>query len=106
MRPLRYLNGRTPSPVPAEARQFGIHGTNKPRSIGHSASHGCIRLRNEDAEDLFERVRPGDVVELAHERNREITELFDDPEQSPVQSEHVLLVAQPSAHGPGSAGQE
>jgi len=28
------------------------------------ASHGCIRLRNEDVERLFARVRAGDVVEL------------------------------------------
>jgi lipoprotein-anchoring transpeptidase ErfK/SrfK len=26
--------------------QIGLHGTNDPRSIGHEASHGCIRLRN------------------------------------------------------------
>ena len=24
---------------------YGIHGTNQPKSIGHAASHGCIRLR-------------------------------------------------------------
>jgi len=27
---------------------LGIHGTDEPRSIGTSASHGCIRLRNAD----------------------------------------------------------
>lgn len=43
---------------------YGIHGTNSPRSIGKAASHGCIRLRNKDVEELFELVRPGDVVEL------------------------------------------
>lgn len=32
---------------------FAIHGTNRPASIGTSASHGCIRLRNEDAETLY-----------------------------------------------------
>ena len=30
--------------------RYGIHGTNAPRSIGHAASHGCIRLRNRDME--------------------------------------------------------
>ncbi len=29
-----------------------IHGTNKPRSIGHAASHACIRMRNDDAKEL------------------------------------------------------
>ncbi len=43
---------------------YGIHGTNSPASIGKAASHGCIRMRNEDIEQLFELVRTGDVVEL------------------------------------------
>ncbi len=32
---------------------YGIHGTNKPESIGRNASHGCIRLRVKDAEKLY-----------------------------------------------------
>ena len=43
---------------------YGIHGTNVPSSIGHAASHGCIRMRTRDAEELFERVRVGDPVEI------------------------------------------
>jgi lipoprotein-anchoring transpeptidase ErfK/SrfK len=27
---------------------IGLHGTNDPASIGHQASHGCIRMRNRD----------------------------------------------------------
>jgi lipoprotein-anchoring transpeptidase ErfK/SrfK len=55
---------------------FGIHGTNSPRSIGHAASHGCIRLRNRDIVDLFERVAVGDVVELHGERDELVARLF------------------------------
>lgn len=33
--------------------QYGIHGTNKPESIGSNASHGCIRMRVKDAEELY-----------------------------------------------------
>jgi len=33
--------------------QYGIHGTNKPESIGTNASHGCIRMRVADAEALY-----------------------------------------------------
>jgi len=55
---------------------FGIHGTNAPRSIGHAASHGCIRLRNRDIVDLFERVEVGDVVELHGERDELVARLF------------------------------
>ena len=58
------------------AKGYGIHGTDSPRSIGFARSHGCIRLRNEDVERLFERVRAGDVVELHAERTEEITRLF------------------------------
>lgn len=32
---------------------YGIHGTNRPESIGQNASHGCIRLRVSDAEKLY-----------------------------------------------------
>ena len=32
---------------------YGIHGTNRPESIGSAASHGCIRLRVSDAEKLY-----------------------------------------------------
>jgi L,D-transpeptidase ErfK/SrfK len=56
---------------------YGIHGTDKPRSIGQARSRGCIRLRNEDVERLFEHVRAGDVVELHGERTQEIAQLFD-----------------------------
>ena len=57
-------------------RGLGIHGTNQPRSIGRRASHGCIRMRNRDIEELFELVRTGDVVELHTERTAELAEIF------------------------------
>lgn len=43
---------------------YGIHGTNHPESIGHAASHGCIRMRNHDVEELFPLVHVGDEVDL------------------------------------------
>lgn len=43
---------------------YGIHGTNSPNSIGAAKSRGCIRMRNADVVELFERVAIGDVVEL------------------------------------------
>jgi lipoprotein-anchoring transpeptidase ErfK/SrfK len=55
---------------------YGIHGTNQPESIGHAASHGCIRLRNRDIKQLFEMVRVGDVVEIRGERDQQIAEIF------------------------------
>lgn len=41
---------------------YGIHGTNKPWSIGSRASHGCIRMLNRDVEQLYEMVGEGDRV--------------------------------------------
>ncbi len=43
---------------------YGIHGTNKPWSIGQFASHGCIRMRNKDVEELFEWVPVGTNVRI------------------------------------------
>jgi lipoprotein-anchoring transpeptidase ErfK/SrfK len=40
----------------------GIHGTDDPWSIGHSESHGCIRMQVPSAEWLFNRVRIGTPV--------------------------------------------
>lgn len=42
--------------------QYGVHGTNAPSSIGQSASHGCIRLRAQDAERLYSMVPYGTRV--------------------------------------------
>ncbi|HLG98581.1 MAG TPA: L,D-transpeptidase [Bryobacteraceae bacterium] len=38
---------------------YGIHGTPRPGEIGHTESHGCIRLTNWDAEELSHMVKPG-----------------------------------------------
>ncbi len=42
--------------------QFGIHGTNKPQSIGSNASHGCIRMYVAQAEELYDLVDNGTLV--------------------------------------------
>lgn len=41
---------------------IGIHGTHAPESIGTRATEGCIRLVNEDVEDLHNRVTLGMTV--------------------------------------------
>lgn len=58
---------------------YGIHGTNRPNSIGRNASHGCIRMRNREVEELFKMVAVGEKVELYDERNHEIARLFGAP---------------------------
>lgn len=41
---------------------YGLHGTNQPETIGRAVSHGCVRLRNEDIEKLYDMVPVGTPV--------------------------------------------
>jgi hypothetical protein len=41
---------------------YALHGTDQPESIGRSVSHGCVRLRNEDIETLYQMVSVGTPV--------------------------------------------
>lgn len=43
-------------------KSFGIHGTPNPSAISKTASHGCIRLTNWDANDLGRKVKSGVTV--------------------------------------------
>lgn len=43
---------------------YGIHGTNKPYSIGTAASHGCIRMFNEHVKILYSYVEVGTPVKM------------------------------------------
>jgi len=61
------------------AKGYGIHGTNVPSSIGKSASHGCIRMRQADLEELFEMVDVGVVVELRGERPQLVAQALAAP---------------------------
>ncbi len=78
---------------------YGIHGTNVPRSVGKAASHGCIRMRNRDVEELFDLVSVGDRVELHGQMDNEVVSLFGElhrpaapqPEQKKQSSPAVLL---------------
>ena len=42
--------------------KVGIHGTNDPSSIGKAVTNGCIRMHNEDVEELFDLVPGGTEV--------------------------------------------
>lgn len=41
---------------------IGFHGTPNPESVGRAVSHGCIRMYNEDIEELFYQVSIGTPV--------------------------------------------
>lgn len=64
---------------------YGVHGTNVPASIGKAASHGCIRMKNTDVEELFDQVEAGDVVELLGERDEKLAALFGQSAPAPAQ---------------------
>ena len=62
-----FVEGGTHNPLGARALYLGdtlyrIHGTNSPWTIGQAVSSGCIRMRNEDVMDLYERVTIGTKV--------------------------------------------
>lgn len=44
--------------------KYGIHGTNKPLTIGGSISLGCIRMLNSDVEELYDMVDYGTAVTI------------------------------------------
>lgn len=44
---------------------YGIHGTNNPHSIGKAVSLGCIRMHNQDIENIFPMISLGTPVEIA-----------------------------------------
>ncbi len=63
----RFMAGGETNPLGARAMYLGnteyrIHGTNQPSTIGSFVSSGCIRLTNEDVEDLYGRVAVGTPV--------------------------------------------
>lgn len=43
---------------------FGIHGTIEPESIGKSESAGCVRMRNEDVEEVYDLLTVGSTVTI------------------------------------------
>ncbi len=63
----RFMAGGETNPLGARAMYLGnteyrIHGTNQPSTIGTFVSSGCVRLTNEDVEDLYSRVSVGTRV--------------------------------------------
>jgi lipoprotein-anchoring transpeptidase ErfK/SrfK len=72
----RVMAGGPGNPLGARALYLGnslyrIHGTNQPSTIGQTVSSGCIRLLNEDIEDLYSRVKVGTRVVVLPARPQE-----------------------------------
>ena len=60
-----WLEGLDPENSNTKDRFIYIHGTNQEDRIGNPASHGCIRLRNNDVIDFFSIVPVGTLVNIA-----------------------------------------
>jgi lipoprotein-anchoring transpeptidase ErfK/SrfK len=52
----RWLGLSTPEPG------YGIHGTTEPESIGYQSTEGCVRMRNQDVEELYSIIPLGTSV--------------------------------------------
>ena len=63
----KHMEGGPDNPLGARALYLGsslyrIHGTSEPYTIGQNVSSGCIRMMNQDVEDLYDRVKVGTKV--------------------------------------------
>lgn len=91
----RFVAGGPGNPLGARAMYLGsskyrIHGTNDPTTIGKFVSSGCIRLTNEDVEDLFSRVRIGARVVVLPKREAPRLEARINPAKTAA-SRHPVL---------------
>lgn len=101
--PTYYHAGKVVRPGPANPvgtrwmglgyKGYGIHGTNHPESIGHAASHGCIRMRKHDIEELFRLIQVGDEVELTANPNPQEAALFNNPAPIPAPERTIASAA-------------
>ncbi len=75
-----YVTGGPHNPMGARAMYlysgnkdtlYRIHGTNQPEYIGQAISSGCIRMTNEDAIDLYNRVKVGTIVVVLAPKNND-----------------------------------
>jgi lipoprotein-anchoring transpeptidase ErfK/SrfK len=75
-----YVTGGPHNPMGARAMYlysgnkdtlYRIHGTNQPEYIGQAISSGCIRMTNEDAIDLYNKVKVGTIVVVLAPKNND-----------------------------------
>jgi len=59
-----WLDGLEAHNANTHPRYVYIHGTNHEEEIGRAASHGCVRMTNDDVLELFDQVTEGTPVEI------------------------------------------
>lgn len=70
------------------ASSYGIHGTNVRWSIGREATHGCVRLYEDEMKRLFDRTSPGTPVQIVYQ-----------PFKWGQQGDGIYLEAHPDIYG-------
>ena len=60
-----WLDGLDPENANTKSRYIYIHGTNAESLLGTPASHGCVRMANDDVIELYEAVPVGTLVEIS-----------------------------------------
>jgi lipoprotein-anchoring transpeptidase ErfK/SrfK len=99
----RMTAGGPGNPLGARAMYLGgteyrIHGTNDPTTIGKTVSSGCIRLTNEDVEDLYNRVQIGAKVVVLPQSAP--THVAQQPQRTPLPVSYAQ--ESPAARTPGA----
>lgn len=61
-----------------DGRIYGIHGTNRPDSIGSHVTAGCVRLPNEEVEQLFDQIPLGTKVHILKQKDASFEQLAKD----------------------------
>ena len=69
-----FMTGGPDNPLGARAMYLGsslyrIHGLNEPQTIGQAVSSDCIRMKNEDVIDLYDRVKIGIIIATGKRRS-------------------------------------
>jgi lipoprotein-anchoring transpeptidase ErfK/SrfK len=100
----RMMAGGPGNPLGARALYLGhtlyrIHGTNQPSTIGQTVSSGCIRLLNEDIEDLYDRVQVGTRVVVLPGKQPETVS-----SAAPAPASAVARAPANGANGPAATG--
>jgi lipoprotein-anchoring transpeptidase ErfK/SrfK len=100
----RMMAGGPGNPLGARALYLGhtlyrIHGTNQPSTIGKTVSSGCIRLLNEDIEDLYSRVQVGSRVVVLPGTMPPQTAANNSPDANPAPPNGPANVSPPTING-------
>jgi lipoprotein-anchoring transpeptidase ErfK/SrfK len=49
-----------------DGRIYGVHGNNNPASVGHYVTQGCVRMKNEEVETLFNQIPVGTKIKITN----------------------------------------